>query len=320
LALLAHYEGDAQRDRVKDAAYAAIAAARCFGERKRFSFDTYVTIHQEAFEDLAQYGHDIPSDKHVRDLLNGIKDPKAEAAKQAVLANANLRTDFDAALTHLATSLQLNTNLTERNVSAVNSGRGGRSGGRSNQGGRGRGRGSRGGRQGGGGGRGRGRNIYLGYYSPDQISQLSAEDRKRVIEGRKRSAEQQSQSQNTNPRNINAITTDSNQIGQEDASAVTLDTEVRTRQQQTVDTSNAGQSMSRQRLNAIKSSQRTPAKSDMPRIVSRISSSTEIYHGFCELDSHANTCVAGPNCIILEYTDETCNVSPFAKSYENRTK
>ena len=39
LALLAHYEGDAQKDRMKDAAYAAIAAARYFGERKRFSFD-----------------------------------------------------------------------------------------------------------------------------------------------------------------------------------------------------------------------------------------------------------------------------------------
>jgi hypothetical protein len=141
-----------------------------------------------------------------------------------------------------------------------------------------------------------------------------------VIEGRKRSAEQQSQSQNTNPRNINAITTDQNQVGQEDASPVTLDTDARTQQQPTVDTSNAGQSMSRRRLNAIKSSQRMPAKTDTPRVVSRVSSSTEIfYHGFCELDSHADTCVVGPNCIILEYTNETCNVSPFAKSYENRT-
>ena len=39
-------EGEAQRDRVKDNAYAAIASARYYGERKKFTFETYVTIHQ----------------------------------------------------------------------------------------------------------------------------------------------------------------------------------------------------------------------------------------------------------------------------------
>lgn len=51
LLLLAHYEGEAQRDRVKDAAYSAIAAARYHREKKKFSFETYVTKHQEAYED-----------------------------------------------------------------------------------------------------------------------------------------------------------------------------------------------------------------------------------------------------------------------------
>jgi hypothetical protein len=44
-ALLDHYEGDAQKDWVKDAAYALIAQAFYFGDRKRFSFETYITIH-----------------------------------------------------------------------------------------------------------------------------------------------------------------------------------------------------------------------------------------------------------------------------------
>jgi hypothetical protein len=56
LALVAHYKGDVQHDRVKDNAYAAIAAARYYGERKKFSFETYVTIHQESYADLIQYG------------------------------------------------------------------------------------------------------------------------------------------------------------------------------------------------------------------------------------------------------------------------
>lgn len=63
LALLTHFEGDAQRDRAKDAAYAAISNAKYYGEKKRFSFETYVTIHQEAYEDLEQYGEPISEDK-----------------------------------------------------------------------------------------------------------------------------------------------------------------------------------------------------------------------------------------------------------------
>jgi len=54
LDLVAHYKGDAQRDQVKDHAYAAIAAARYHGERKKFSFETYVTIHQDSYADLIQ--------------------------------------------------------------------------------------------------------------------------------------------------------------------------------------------------------------------------------------------------------------------------
>jgi hypothetical protein len=65
LALLAHFEGDAQKDRVKDNAYSAIAAAKYYGERKKFSFETYVTIHQEAFEDLEQYGEHVSEEKRV---------------------------------------------------------------------------------------------------------------------------------------------------------------------------------------------------------------------------------------------------------------
>jgi len=52
LAIIAYYEGSAARDRVKEAAYAAIANAKYHGERKKFSFDVYVKIHQEAYQDL----------------------------------------------------------------------------------------------------------------------------------------------------------------------------------------------------------------------------------------------------------------------------
>jgi hypothetical protein len=52
--LVTHFEEDAQRDRIKDHAYAAIANAKYNGERKKFSFETYVTIHQDAYADMVK--------------------------------------------------------------------------------------------------------------------------------------------------------------------------------------------------------------------------------------------------------------------------
>ena len=108
-ALVNHFEGDAQRDCVKDAAYASIAAARYYGEKKKFTFETYVSIHQDAYADLEQYGEIISEEKRVRDLLTNIKDSSAtaNAAKGTILATPHLRANFSNAVAHLATTLQL---------------------------------------------------------------------------------------------------------------------------------------------------------------------------------------------------------------------
>jgi hypothetical protein len=180
ISLVNHFEGDAQRDRVKDHAYSSIAAAKYYGNRKKFSFETSVTIHQDAYADLEQYGEVISEEKRVRDLLVGIKDnsPAANAAKSTILATPNLRTSFANAVAHLATTLQLNQSYQDsRNISGVNTANEGRGNGR----GRGRGRGRS----------GHGRNIYLGSYSPDALRKLPSEDKKRVIDGRLKSAQQQ---------------------------------------------------------------------------------------------------------------------------------
>jgi hypothetical protein len=184
--LVTHFEGDAQRDCVKDKASVSIAAARYHGERKKFSFQTYVTIHQDAFADLEQYGEHVSEEKRVRDLLMGIKDnsPAANAAKGTILATPTLQTNFANAFVHLATTLQLNQSFQDtRNISGANTSKTGDGG--HNTSGRGRGRGR--------GGQGHGRNIYLGSYSPDAWRKLSSEDKKRVIDGRNQSAQEQSQ-------------------------------------------------------------------------------------------------------------------------------
>lgn len=36
----------------------------------------------------------------------------------------------------------------------------------------------------------------------------------------------------------------------------------------------------------------------------------------CEMDSHADTCVAGPNFVILEFTGEQCDVTPYTNDYQ----
>ena len=38
--------------------------------------------------------------------------------------------------------------------------------------------------------------------------------------------------------------------------------------------------------------------------------------GRMELDSHANTIVAGANCVVLAYTGRECDVSPYDDKYE----
>jgi hypothetical protein len=140
LPLVAHYKGDAQCDRVKDNAYAAIAAAKYHGERKKFSFETYVMIHQESYANLIQYEEVISEEKCVRDLLQGIKDNSAAAiaAKGTILATPTLRNNFSNTVAHLATTLQLSLSVNgAQNVSSSSTNnRGGKGGRTSNRGGR----------------------------------------------------------------------------------------------------------------------------------------------------------------------------------------
>jgi hypothetical protein len=39
----------------------------------------------------------------------------------------------------------------------------------------------------------------------------------------------------------------------------------------------------------------------------------------CELDTHADTCVAGPNFHLDEYTGDSCDVTPYSTDYQPLT-
>ena len=47
------------------------------------------------------------------------------------------------------------------------------------------------------------------------------------------------------------------------------------------------------------------------------SSSSKVHYGQCELDSHADTIVAGKKCIVLSYTGKECSVVPYQDGYES---
>ena len=54
-----------------------------------------------------------------------------------------------------------------------------------------------------------------------------------------------------------------------------------------------------------------------------ISSSTSkarsdaIIYGLCEIDNYADTIVAGSNYIVLSFTGQECNVTPYRDDYES---
>ena len=43
---------------------------------------------------------------------------------------------------------------------------------------------------------------------------------------------------------------------------------------------------------------------------------SEGYVGKTEMDSHADTTVAGRNCVVMKYTERSCDVSPYSDEYE----
>jgi hypothetical protein len=329
--LIGHFEGDAQCDRVKDNPYASIAAAKYYGEHKKFTFETYVTIHQDAYSDLEQYGEVISEEKRVRDLLTNIKDtsPAASAAKGTILATSNLRNNFANAVAHLSTTLQLGQPMQEpRNISSTQSGHGSNNQNNSNQSQGGRGKGH-GGKRGHGRGRG-GRNIYLGSYAPNDWHNLSPEDKKRVIDGRAKSAAASAASASASQGGNRNIA----YVAYADDGASTIGSSVATANMDNAvlqgalqgsaavgekrnNAESAGSQMSRRRINALVTTNRIKHLWNISRIAyKQFQTNDNVITGTTELDSHADTCVAGANCVVHEETHQMVDVSAYSEQLE----
>jgi hypothetical protein len=84
----------------------------------------------------------------------------------------------------------------------------------------------------------------------------------------------------------------------------------------------AGSQMSRQhRINKLVTSARKTKPINVSQVTYRqFQDHSSTIEGPCELDSHADTCVAGANCVVLEETAQNVNVSAFMdhhKTLEN---
>jgi hypothetical protein len=84
----------------------------------------------------------------------------------------------------------------------------------------------------------------------------------------------------------------------------------------------AGSQMSRRhRINKLVTSARKTKPINVSQVTYRqFQDHSSTIEGPCELDSHADTCVAGANCVVLEETAQNVNVSAFMdhhKTLEN---
>jgi hypothetical protein len=102
MALYDHYLGPNHMNHEAAQAEATLNRLTYQGEKKRFNFEVYATAHAEQhtiLNELVTHGYSgIDGASKVRRLLNGIKTDKLDAAKNAILADPNLRQDFPKAV------------------------------------------------------------------------------------------------------------------------------------------------------------------------------------------------------------------------------
>jgi hypothetical protein len=379
LSLTAHFEGESYRNRNVEEAYATLESLHYEGEQRGFTFEKFVKKHNKAYLELERYGEPVLETKKVRDFIRRINSPELTAAVQQVKANPIYLADFQQTVNYIALSVT-QVKPSHRNIGAVeqvqqgarqnptqpyreitldarsnassltNSTRyrppiqGGRGyrlpastyafshayGHRAPSAGRvqthGRGRGGRG----------------PGYYSPQQWSTLTPQQRDRIL------------TQRGTKRNVSAISTEGQEYNAETDYTYDNSLQEDKYEQQwnehepypdnefyaelgsiPIDNYNEQDQGGRagnefgQRSHNVQSHQDDERYIGMLHSLSRminndcqltmnvsqiITSETKVGH--LELDSHADTCTAGMNARVLAYTNKICEVSPYHPQYK----
>jgi hypothetical protein len=120
LILKAQAEGPAQLARRRVLAYSQLNT-KYSGWSRRFSFDDYIAVYQQAFNELTYLGEVISETKKVNDFLSNITDPKFDTIKTFITGDANINSNFEVCQQRARQMVdQVTTqNANKRNVSAV---------------------------------------------------------------------------------------------------------------------------------------------------------------------------------------------------------
>lgn len=198
IALRIQCEGRASVSLRKQQAYKRIADSHYGGERMKFSFTDFVTVHQEGHNVLLECNEPVAEGKKVTDFLDRISDEKMNVAKGVVMSNETYLEDFSKTQTFMSQFVKTAAaqSRVNRNLSSTD-----RSGGRGDGPGGGRGKGyGRGDRRGGGrggsrGGRGNGGGgsnrpytgaLHTGKYSSEDYGRLTGDQRTKIYEMREK--------------------------------------------------------------------------------------------------------------------------------------
>ena len=121
LTLKRQCEGTSAVQTRKASAYAKIASAKYSGQKRNFTFDQYVEIHQAAYNTLADLDEAVPETKKVTDFLAGIGDPRLANAKDLILGDPTKLQNFEACQQYLKTLVynKATQDKHERNVSGL---------------------------------------------------------------------------------------------------------------------------------------------------------------------------------------------------------
>ena len=121
MALKQQAEGASSKILRKTKAYASIKNALYRGPRKGSTFANYVTLHQEAHNELFDLKEVISETKKVTDFLTGIQDPNLEVGKTVILSDPAMLEDFGACQQYLSTVVQTKATQAkaERQISSV---------------------------------------------------------------------------------------------------------------------------------------------------------------------------------------------------------
>jgi hypothetical protein len=140
--LFDNYLGPNNADNMASDSDTKLASTSYNGEKKMFTWETYVRIHMEqhaVFNGLKEYGYSRIDDcSKVRHLMKGIKTTELDVCKDKIVASPNLRDNFAGAVELYSTFIkQMKAENLQMNFSEVNCSKNGQGDGKSYSGKRG---------------------------------------------------------------------------------------------------------------------------------------------------------------------------------------